>query len=259
MTTKRHCAPMSDDFDGGTAEEYAATTSFNTTGQLTWPAARRLARFLESTTEWRGGDDARGRPRALELGSGNGWLGCALARRGAVERVVLTEMVSGGALAWLRRRIRANLTREEDANRVRCRALDWTDVDGAVEDDDEEDADAREEDLKSFDAILGADLVYEDAGVKMLPRVVAALLAGNAKRRDAAFWYAHTKHRYDGMDLDFFEEIRACGLRIEEVREDGAPSPPPSPPPFESLFPEQRIAIYRIELDVSSRAASSRE
>jgi len=60
---------MSDDFDGGTAEEYAATTSFNTTGQLTWPAARRLARFLESTSEWRGGDDAR-RPRALELGSG---------------------------------------------------------------------------------------------------------------------------------------------------------------------------------------------
>jgi hypothetical protein len=112
--------------------------------------------------------------------------------------------------------------------------------------------------LKSFDAILGADLVYEDAGVKMLPRVVAALLAGNRKRRDAAFWYAHTKHRYDGMDLDFFEEIRACGLRIEEVREDGVPSPPPSPPPFESLFPEQRIAIYRIDLDSSSRDASTR-
>jgi len=35
---------------------------------------------------------------------------------------------------------------------------------------------------------------------------------------------------------------------LQEVREPGSPSPPPSPPPLTELFPEQRIAVYQMSL-----------
>ena len=56
----------------------------------------------------------------------------------------------------------------------------------------------------------------------------------------------HTKHRYDCLDFDFFAEIAKCGLLLEEVRAKGVPTPSPSPPPFEHLFNEFRIAVYKI-------------
>jgi predicted nicotinamide N-methyase len=239
-----------DDWRGGSASDYAECTSFNTTGQLVWPAARRLVEYLERSGALEGVETA------LELGSGNGWLGCVLARacaapRGSLRTLTLTEMEAGGALRWLRTRVEANAsataaTSERERNNdgseeagavtfeLRCKALDWNDVDSALTTDD-----------LRYDVVLGADLVYEDAGVHMLPRVIKKLLDANPK---AVCYYSHTKHRYDGMDMDFFEAIERAGLTREEVREPEVPSPPPSPPPFESLFPEQRVAVYRIAL-----------
>ena len=35
---------------------------------------------------------------------------------------------------------------------------------------------------------------------------------------------------------------------MREVREPGAPTPPESPERFSSLFPEQRVAVFRVTL-----------
>ena len=59
--------------------------------------------------------------------------------------------------------------------------------------------------------------------------------------------YWHVKNRLPMADVDFLTELSTLGLECKEVREHGAPSPPPSPPFFESLFPDQRIAIWRIQ------------
>lgn len=237
------------DWVEGAASAYAATTSRNTTGQLTWDASRRLFAFLRASDAWR---PTRGRARALELGSGAGWLACALGRHRkemGVEEVVASETPQGGALEWLRARTAANAAYAGGVEGfLTCEALDWE----AFARDVEASGGRGTAAFDGFDVVFGADLVYDEAGTKALPRVVAALLARNP---EAKFWYAHTKHRYDGMDCDFFDELAARGLACREVREDGCPSPPPSPPPFASLFPDQRIAVYEISLP---RAAATR-
>ena len=97
--------------------------------------------------------------------------------------------------------------------------------------------DKDDERMSDIDFLLGSDLVYEESGVKMLPKVIAAkLLSTRCKEPDSFMLYAHTKHRYDGMDVDFFENLEKEGLDYEEVRKNGTKTPPPSPPPFESLF-----------------------
>ena len=92
---------------------------------------------------------------------------------------------------------------------------------------------------------MGSDLVYDDDGVRYLPRVVRHFLRNNNSRH---FLYAHTKYRYELRDMALWREFHECGLDVEEVREDGAPSPPSSPEPLTQLFPEKRIAVLRITL-----------
>lgn len=52
--------------------------------------------------------------------------------------------------------------------------------------------------------------------------------------------------RYDNMDVTLFERLEAEGLAVEEVCEPDCQLPPPSPPPFSSLFPDMRIAVFKI-------------
>jgi len=75
----------------------------------------------------------------------------------------------------------------------------------------------------------------------MLPRVLAALV-----RPGNTAFYCHTKHRYDCLDYDFFAEVATCGLLMEELRAKGVAAPSPSPPPFEHLFVDFRIVVYKI-------------
>lgn len=58
----------------------------------------------------------------------------------------------------------------------------------------------------------GSDLIYNEVGSRCLPRVLGAL-AGPVTR----VLYCHTKHRYDLLDLEFFEQLDACGLDCQEV------------------------------------------
>jgi hypothetical protein len=67
-------------------------------------------------------------------------------------------------------------------------------------------------------------------------------------------YYAHTKHRFDAMDVDLFEQLEGLGLCVQELVEAGQQLPPPSPPPFSSLYPEMRCAVFKI-----SRPAAARE
>ncbi len=124
-----------------------------------------------------------------------------------------------------------------------------------------------------WDLVVGSDLVYNEAGTHMLPRVMRAMaLAGGrggsyrpntqvesggaaASALDApdldpgpaaVIYYAHTKHRYDVCDIHFLEQCAAAGLAVEEVFEAGVEAPPPSPPPLTELFPEMRCAVFRI-------------
>ena len=92
-----------------------------------------------------------------------------------------------------------------------------------------------------WDVVVGSDLVYEEAGVEMLPRVLGRLCDGGA-----VVFYCHTKHRYDMMDHDFVANVQALGLELVETRRGDEASPSPSPPPFEHLFNEPRLVVWRI-------------
>jgi len=268
------------------------TATFATTGGHVWPAARRLVEYFEAVAD----DIGLSRPGAqiVELGAGTGWLSVALAKNlPNAERVVATEMRAGGALRWLRRNVCAN----ERIDTLATEECDWSTYLGGeptksgygddVADDVAPKTDApRPEtektetetetetarsasassspstlDSTAWDFIVGSDLVYDDSGVAMLPRVFRRLLDNahanaraatdggekNATGPPPAAYYAHTKYRYELRDIEFFAEMSRRGLVMTEVREPNAPSPPASPEPLSQLFPEKRVAVFRIE------------
>lgn len=49
------------------------------------------------------------------------------------------------------------------------------------------------------------------------------------------------------MDELLFERLAAEGLTAEEVVRPGQPLPPPSPPLFTSVFPDMRVAVFKIQ------------
>ena len=226
-----------DAFVEGDAREYARLTTTNTTGQRTWPAARALASYLDASDALAGARDVL----ELGSGSGWLGLAVLRARGARDVRVTMTETADGGALRWLEARVRANAawgraTGDDGTTRARCRALDWRafaaasdardarvddDDDARVDDDDGDGARARagadataaadEDDARSLspnspeladvDVVLGADLVYDDAGVVALPRVVAAVLA-RARGGGGVLLRAHEAPvRRDGFGL----------------------------------------------------------
>mgnify|MGYP001973419217 CR=1 FL=1 len=146
--------------------------------------------------------------RCLELGAGTGFLGMSLARDFAVSRMLLTEMVVGGALTWLDRNVARNRDAGVPLESLSTAALDW-----AWADEDE----TTEGPFASvWDVVIGSDLVYNEIGVQMLPRVFARLLAGGT----AVAYYAHTLNRYEFLDRDFFKALAAEGLRCQQVWPD---------------------------------------
>lgn len=52
--------------------------------------------------------------------------------------------------------------------------------------------------------------------------------------------------RYDHLDMLLPEELHRNGLSWTEVLEAGCQAAPPSPPPMTELFPDMRIAVFRI-------------
>ena len=67
--------------------------------------------------------------------------------------------------------------------KIYSRSLDWNDVLLNKEDKDDER-------MIDIDFLLGSDLVYEESGVKMLPKVIAKLLSTRCKEQ-ATFMLCH--------------------------------------------------------------------
>ena len=224
-----------------------------TTGGHVWQAAHTLLDYFEARPAL-----LAARPAVIELGAGTGFLGMSLARDFAVSRMLLTEMVVGGALTWLDRNVARNRDAGVPLESLSTAALDW-----AWADEDE----TTEGPFASvWDVVIGSDLVYNEIGVQMLPRVFARLLAGGT----AVAYYAHTLNRYEFLDRDFFKALAAEGLRCQQVwpdevddeaDEEGAAagrSAEEAPRDEDDddagsvvswsgeLFPEMRIVVFRI-------------
>ena len=159
----------------------------------------------------------------LELGAGCGWLGMTLAQNLTSASVCVTEMEHGGALEHLEHNVRLNRTRHPMEN-LRVAACDWSlwlDSTSGCKSDGQEFVAAPNVDKQTsksylssqkWDLIVGSDLVYNEIGIKMLPKVwgntfrtdrhgsvgsypdhaqVVAALCGE----ETDFYYCHTKRR----------------------------------------------------------------
>lgn len=221
-----------------------------------WDAARTLLQLLEARPQY-----LTGRPAVLELGSGTGWLGMTLACRFGLSEMVMTEAVEGGALEWLS----LNLKRNEHLPISSCRvaALDW-----AWAEHPPSGPNCPELLLdRQWDVVLGSDLVYNEVGVEMLPRVLAALA-----RPGTCMLYAHTLNRFEFMDHDFLRALWSSGLSFrlvwpaeeeaqeaaqvwsegsyeeaEELGEPGRSSSCSLLEPSGELFPDMRIVVLQIQ------------
>lgn len=108
-------------YDDVVTENAALTT----TGGRVWPAAYRLAEYLEHELD---SMFPRGHaPTVLELGAGCGWLGLVLARNmAACECICLTEQEEGGGLEWLAHNVEVNKGRLPGVDRIVCAPCDWS-------------------------------------------------------------------------------------------------------------------------------------
>ena len=98
----------------------------------------------------------------------------------------------------------------------------------------------------AWDFIIGSDLIYNEDGVKLLPKVIAGLAGPTT-----TVLYCHTFYRYEMMDYDFLDGCAAEGLIVEEVVATGDPPPPPPVPVmerFQTLFNDHRIAVLKMKL-----------
>ena len=224
------------------SEVYSAMVSEQTTGGKVWDAARVMLQFLDATPKM-----LANRPTVLELGSGTGWLGMTIACRFELTSMVMTEMLEGQALTWLEHNLARNRSAGLPVHVVSAVALDWGWVNqpgthGAV--------------LGAhWDIVIGSDLVYNEAGVRMLPQLFAALANPGTR-----VLYAHTLNRFEFLDEQFLGALRACGLRYTEVWPeptactDGQQSSGhgAGDGDFEfsgELFPEMRVVVLLIERD----------
>lgn len=200
--------------------------------------ARHLVAFCESEADSIG--LRRHGATVLELGAGCGHLGMTLARNlPNLGTCLLTEMETGGALEHLRH----NTTLNEAVlhGRAKVGPCDWLACCSSAQASGKAAVHADPVLGKHWDIVIGSDLVYDEAGVKMLPHVFNQLVTPS----NTAF-YCHTLHRYDMMDADFLHALKEHGLNVEEVRRRGEVTPPPSPPPFECLFNEHRLVIWKL-------------
>ncbi|KAJ9473635.1 hypothetical protein DIPPA_22221 [Diplonema papillatum] len=206
-------------------------TDLDTTGGTIWEAAHVLGRFLEESGVV--GSEAcgnRGRPKVLELGSGCGWLGILVALNCPQCDVVMTEQEAGGALAWTRHNLGCCGHALPNCS---VAPLDWLTGNDAIT-------------SAPWDLVIGSDLVYNEAGSDMLPALLPKLLSRSSQREAPLFFYAHTRYRYEDLDMSFYRNLAANGLRVAEVWLEGEDSPPPSPRPMTEVFPTKRIAVFEV-------------
>jgi hypothetical protein len=112
--------------------DFLTIADMQTTGGHVWEAARVLFDFL--TTEDRAPLLSGS---ILELGSGTGWLGMALACHAGprLQRVVMSEMLQGNAFEWLKHNVERNRASGLLLGAVELAPLDWGWFDGEHEEE----------------------------------------------------------------------------------------------------------------------------
>ena len=249
------------------------STPLSTTGGHTWKAAYHLADFLAAVATSQSPPPPPPNTstttttpppplshlliapdiRILELGSGCGWLGLTTAHNlPTASRIVLTEQEGGGACEWLAHNVLLHTSSSPRLkDRVHVVPCDW------IEYSNSNASTPLPLTSERWDFIIGSDLIYNTVGSRLLPRVLRNLM-----HAETIVLYCHTKHRFDLLDMEFFDTLtKECGLVCEEVwagggggggeRVEGWEPPPPSPPlefPPVDLFPEQRLAVYQIRM-----------
>lgn len=231
-----------------------------TTGGKVWDAARHLLDFLRAHAD----TYLLHGTHVMECGAGTGYLGMCIAHeRNTLGRMLLTEMIDGGALEWLELNVSRNRAAGCELGRLETAAFDWAWCDSPNEPAASGVVD------HAWDLVLGSDLVYNDVGVQMLPRVFARLLSA---RDGASALYAHTLGRFEFLDYEFHRSLDASGLQREQVWPEPSPDEAkadgssahdeqlPSKDGVDSeedegfgsfsgeLFPEPRVVIYRLTL-----------
>lgn len=164
----------------------AASTDFDLTGQVLWPAAALLASYLvagksddegergDKTSSSEGRSHAAGSSSACELGAGLGLSGLAAVACSRLRKLVLTDGSDVVLRVLERNAQRVKALAEERAQEtvsVSTRLLEWGDEAAA--------AALREEhslDGKGFDLLLGADVAYSLSALPALFSTAAMLL-----------------------------------------------------------------------------------
>ncbi|KAF4675937.1 hypothetical protein FOL47_007004 [Perkinsus chesapeaki] len=212
------------------------SAALTTTGGRVWSASHDMFTFLKEKTDI----FSLKKGRILELGSGCGWLGMEVASLlPSTVEVVLTEQEEGGGLQWLQHNVELNQQRGVPLDNVTCRTCDWNEV---------------PDDLRNvdWDFIIGTELVYLPILTKIFPRAISQLI----HPPNTQVYYGHMLGRYESMDLDLIDNFRALNLEPREQLQPGMTELPPEDEHFTQLFPEMRLAVYKIAPVTSGIPAS---
>jgi predicted nicotinamide N-methyase len=155
--------------------------------RVVWPSASELCAYLAARPELVLGK------RVLELGSGTGLCGLAVALLGA-RQVVLTDY-NDPAMELLADNVALNGMQE----RCTCRKLTWGDREGARA--------LAVEAGGLFDLVVGTDVVYEPACIRPLLSSAAHLL-----RPDGLFYLANCTIRYGGLESRVKATAKELGM-----------------------------------------------
>ena len=186
------------------------------TGGKVWKASIDFFDWLNQVPEIQ-----RKECRIIELGSGCGWLGLRLCKELPHLNLTMTEQGNFGALSWLAHNVELN-----KSINVQVIELDWANVSAEVTE-------------RSWDLVLGSELVYSYEGARLLPRVISKLL----NTPDSVCYYCHSLYRFEAIDEVLIEEFKSNNLRFDVVYNQQAFKELGS---YSSLFPELQTVIFRI-------------
>jgi hypothetical protein len=139
----------------------------------TWPAAVSFAHWLEKNKNEVGLDKPK--VHILELGSGNGWLGCVLARNlPNLELIELTDLPY--AVIDLEQDCH-DFANKYSVKKPHVSSLDWGELRCGVKQKNE------------WDILLGSDLVWTRTGAASFPETISILF--ESSKPGAKAYYAH--------------------------------------------------------------------
>jgi predicted nicotinamide N-methyase len=177
-----HCPPADDDDDDH--ETLLKDDDADGTHAMAWPAGLQLVKFMLGIKE----EECAQIQHVLELGSGLGVVGLALAAKSTIcRRIVLTDCAS--AMPLLQYNVQQNRDLIPSTMTVETRALNWQDTN--IHDDS---TTAK----TKYDLIVGSDLLYN-------PTMIPALVFTLQKLVSGRVWIA-VRWRKPQLERGFFEE-----------------------------------------------------